>query len=62
MVWAWLCGTAVGVMIAGREDEELDEVVGRPGGELAEWFPRELRLDSGRLQRADLKHLAREAA
>lgn len=60
MVWAWLAGTAVGVMIAGREDEELDKVVGRPGGRLDEWFPRELGLEGGRLRRADLKNLARE--
>lgn len=60
MVWAWLAGTAVGIMIAGREEEELDKVVGRPGGKLDEWFPRELGLEGGRLRRADLKNLARE--
>ncbi|KAF7563341.1 hypothetical protein G7046_g808 [Stylonectria norvegica] len=35
MVWAWLCGTALGVMVLGREEEELKAGVGRPGGEVA---------------------------
>lgn len=42
MVWAWLCGVAVGVMMVGREDEKLDKSVGRPGGKLDDWFPRDL--------------------
>ncbi|KAK2592608.1 hypothetical protein QQS21_009673 [Conoideocrella luteorostrata] len=59
MVWAWLCGTAVGIMIAGKEEEDLDEAVGRPGGLLADWFPGVLGVNDGRLKRANLKNLAR---
>ena len=59
MVWAWLCGTAVAVMMLGREHEELGGGVGRPGGKLAEWFPeRELRVDEQRMRSADLRNLA----
>ncbi|KAF5680573.1 FAD dependent oxidoreductase [Fusarium heterosporum] len=42
MVWAWLCGTALAVMVLGKEGEDLEESVGRPGGRLDEWFPRDV--------------------
>ncbi|CAM1510566.1 Fc.00g009010.m01.CDS01 [Cosmosporella sp. VM-42] len=58
MVWAWLSGTALGIMILGKEDEKLDSSAGRPGGELKDWFPDELRVDAKRLKSADLKNLA----
>ncbi|KAM0428600.1 hypothetical protein ACHAPT_006961 [Fusarium lateritium] len=59
MVWAWLCGTALAIMVLGKEEEDLEEGVGRPGGRLAEWFPREtLGVDKGRLRRADVANLA----
>ncbi|KAF5024250.1 hypothetical protein F66182_3682 [Fusarium sp. NRRL 66182] len=59
MVWAWLCGTALAVMMLGKEEEEMEEGVGRPGGRLDEWFPREvLGIDAGRLRRAGIANLA----
>ncbi|KAJ6442432.1 FAD dependent oxidoreductase [Purpureocillium lavendulum] len=62
MVWAWLCGTAVGIMILGKEDEDLQPGSGRPGGKLDAWFPREVvRVDAARMRRAELKNLAKEA-
>lgn len=61
MVWTWLCGTAVAVMMLGRGDEELERGVGRPEGRLDRWFPvKELCVDKERLERADLKNLAGE--
>ncbi|EGR44571.1 uncharacterized protein TRIREDRAFT_70092 [Trichoderma reesei QM6a] len=61
MVWAWLSGVAVGIMMMGREDDELVEGEGRPGGRLGEWFPvEEVRVDAGRLRRARLENLANE--
>ncbi|KAH8778391.1 FAD dependent oxidoreductase-domain-containing protein [Diaporthe sp. PMI_573] len=42
MVWAWLCGAALGVMLAGSDDEDLPAEPGRPAGKLADWFPSEL--------------------
>ncbi|EKJ68504.1 hypothetical protein FPSE_11512 [Fusarium pseudograminearum CS3096] len=59
MVWAWLCGTALAVMVLGKEGENLDKGVGRPGGKLEEWFPKELlSVDDARLRRADIANLA----
>ena len=58
MVWAWLAGSALGIMIAGREQEELPEVVGRPGGALASWLPEELLATNKRLRSADISRLA----
>ena len=58
MVWAWLAGSALGIMIAGREKEELPEVAGRPGGALASWLPEELLVTSKRLRSADISRLA----
>ncbi|KAM0328053.1 hypothetical protein ACHAQA_005455 [Verticillium albo-atrum] len=58
MIWAWLSGTALGIMMAGSEEEDLPEVPGRPGGKLAEWFPKELLVSSARIRSADVSHLA----
>ncbi|EDU50620.1 fad dependent oxidoreductase protein [Pyrenophora tritici-repentis] len=60
MVWAWLSGAALGIMIAGCEDEDLSEVPGRPGGKLREWFPRELLVSQERIRSADISNLANQ--
>ncbi|TFA97548.1 hypothetical protein CCMA1212_010728 [Trichoderma ghanense] len=61
MVWAWLSGVAVGIMMMGREEDDLEEGEGRPGGRLGEWFPvEEVKLDGGRLRRARLENMAGE--
>ncbi|PTB63710.1 nucleotide-binding domain-containing protein [Trichoderma citrinoviride] len=61
MVWAWLSGVAVGIMVMGREGDELYEGEGRPGGRLGEWFPvEEVCVDGGRMRRARIENLASE--
>lgn len=60
MVWSWLCGTAVGIMLTGSEDEDLPKEPGRPGGKLASWFPSELYASWGRVQKLDIADLADE--
>nr|XP_036581052.1 FAD dependent oxidoreductase [Colletotrichum truncatum]KAF6789225.1 FAD dependent oxidoreductase [Colletotrichum truncatum] len=57
MVWAWLCGTALGVMISGREGDVLEKGVGFPGGKLEEWFPKDLIVTEDRVKKADLSNL-----
>ncbi|ROV97132.1 hypothetical protein VMCG_07522 [Cytospora schulzeri] len=58
MVWAWLCGTALGIMLAGSEGEDLPAEPGRPGGKLTEWFPRELYASWERVKDMDIADLA----
>jgi hypothetical protein len=58
MVWAWLAGAALGIMITGNEEEDLPESAGRPGGKLTEWFPEDLLYSSKRLRSADISRLA----
>lgn len=58
MVWAWLSGAALGIMIAGSEDEVLPKVPGRPGGKLTDWFPKELLVSHERIRSADISNLA----
>lgn len=60
MVWAWLCGTAVGLMLAGSEDEDLVKEPGRPAGKLSSWFPPELEASWTRVQGMDIADLADE--
>lgn len=61
MVWAWLSGTAVGVMLAGKDEETLEEGMGRPGGKLNDWFPRDaVEWNAKRTKTANLKNLAGE--
>lgn len=58
MVWAWLCGVALGVMVAGSAEENLPEMPGRPGGKLRDWFPEELIISHQRMRNADVSNLA----
>jgi glycine/D-amino acid oxidase-like deaminating enzyme len=58
MVFAWLCGTALGLMIMGSEEEDIPASLGFPGGTLNEWFPRELLLEKRRYDRIDVLDLA----
>lgn len=58
MVWAWLAGSALGIMIAGKENEELPESRGRLGGAVESWLPEELLPSSKRLRSADISQLA----
>lgn len=58
MVFAWLCGTALGIMIMGSEQDDIPASPGFPGGTLSEWFPEELLLDSRRYDRLDVLDLA----
>ncbi|KAL7931647.1 FAD dependent oxidoreductase domain-containing protein [Trichoderma chlorosporum] len=61
MVWAWLSGVAVAVMMMDKEDVDLEESVGWPGGKLGEWYPKEeVKVDNARLKRARLENLANE--
>ncbi|KAF3765419.1 DAO-domain-containing protein, partial [Cryphonectria parasitica EP155] len=60
MVWSWLCGTAVGIMLAGSEDEDLPKEPGRPAGRLASWFPPELQANWARVKGMDIADLAGE--
>ncbi|KAH9907923.1 FAD dependent oxidoreductase [Xylariomycetidae sp. FL2044] len=58
MVWAWLSGTAVGMMLAGAEDEDVTKPIpGHPGGRMTDWFPQDLRPSLDRVKRADLSGL-----
>lgn len=57
MAWSWMSGTALGIIVSGREDEELPAVPGQPAGKLEEWFPWELYVSKERLKRADLRNL-----
>lgn len=58
MVWAWLCGTALGLMLAGSEHEDLRKVPGQPAGRLVDWFPPELLPSWERVQGMDISDLA----
>lgn len=60
MVWSWLCGTAVGLMLAGSDEDDLPKEPGRPAGKLADWFPSDLEPSWGRVQGMDITDLADE--
>ncbi|KAK2038002.1 FAD dependent oxidoreductase [Colletotrichum somersetense] len=60
MVWAWLCGAALGIMVAGKEHVAMEKGDGMPGGRLADWFPPELLITEARVKKADLTNLVDE--
>ncbi|KAK8068718.1 FAD dependent oxidoreductase-domain-containing protein [Apiospora phragmitis] len=57
MVWSWLSGMALGIIVSGRENSDLDAAPGRPAGRLADWFPHELYASKDRMKSADLSNL-----
>jgi len=57
MIWAWLSGTAVGLMLAGSDTEDVPSTPGLLGGRLADWFPKELEPTLERVKKADLQKL-----
>ncbi|EAU36666.1 predicted protein [Aspergillus terreus NIH2624] len=59
MVFAWLSGVAVGLMVVGEEDEVVEPAPGIPGGRIAEWLPEELVCSK---QRVDGLHASNLAA
>ncbi|KAI2467458.1 FAD dependent oxidoreductase-domain-containing protein [Annulohypoxylon bovei var. microspora] len=59
LMLAWLCGTALGVMLTNREHVNVPESPGRPGGTLSSWFPTELRPSRKRVHKATLTNLGR---
>jgi glycine/D-amino acid oxidase-like deaminating enzyme len=58
MVNAWLCGVAVGLMVLGRDEVDLDTVPGMPGGKVADWLPDEYLISKKRLDRTSIYELA----
>jgi glycine/D-amino acid oxidase-like deaminating enzyme len=60
MVWAWLSGTALGLMITGAENADLPAEPGRPAGRLVEWFPAALLPTEARIKKMDVTNLADE--
>ncbi|KAI0130718.1 hypothetical protein F4814DRAFT_140466 [Daldinia grandis] len=58
LMWAWLSGIAVGVMIAGSEDLGVGRELGRPPGTLSDWFPDELKPTTKRLRGSDFGSVA----
>ena len=59
MVLAWLSGTAVGLMVLGREDVHLEARAGRPAGKVTDWLPKELYLSESRVRDLSIFKLAR---
>lgn len=68
MVWAWLSGTALGVMMAdtdgerrdNEEEDEVEDIPGQPRGLLKDWFPEELGVSRARLRTAHVSNLAEQ--
>lgn len=58
MVWAWLSGAAVGIMLAGSEDDELPPRPGRPCGKLGDWMPDDLLPTYERVNKMAMANLA----
>jgi glycine/D-amino acid oxidase-like deaminating enzyme len=57
MVWSWLCGMALGLKMAGHDDDEELTFPGRPNGRVGDWFPDELWVSEKRLKSADASNL-----
>ncbi|PLB52599.1 nucleotide-binding domain-containing protein [Aspergillus steynii IBT 23096] len=60
MVSAWLSGTAVGLMLLGRDKIEHESQPGRPAGKVTDWLPKQLRLSGARIRRANIYKLAQQ--
>lgn len=60
MVYAWLCGVAVALMITGSGNEILPERSGIPYGKMSDWFPKDLLVDYKRVKNGNILDIANE--
>ncbi|KAH8811606.1 FAD dependent oxidoreductase-domain-containing protein [Xylogone sp. PMI_703] len=60
MVYAWLCGVAVGLMVLDRDKVESKASPGRLPGTVEDWLPKELIVTAQRVARANVNELADE--
>ena len=61
MVWAFLCGTALGITIAGTADDAREARPGMLAGKLSDWFPAdELAPSLERIRGLDIADMADE--
>jgi hypothetical protein len=60
MVYAWLCGVAVGRMVVGSQDEDIEKSPGMPAGKVASWLPKELLVSYKRVQAGDIIDIVNE--
>ncbi|THC93961.1 hypothetical protein EYZ11_006572 [Aspergillus tanneri] len=58
MVSAWLSGTAVGLMVLGRENIQHETRPGLPAGKVTDWLPKEMYLSEKRIRNASIYKLA----
>ena len=59
MVQAWLCGTAVGLMLLGQEDAVSINQAGRPDGRMQDWLPADMLISEARLNNSSIYGLSR---
>ncbi|KAI8958206.1 DAO-domain-containing protein [Daldinia sp. FL1419] len=57
LMWAWLSGTAVGIMVARTRARRANRDLGRPAGPLSEWFPGGLKPTLERLRDLHFNHI-----
>ncbi|RFU32852.1 hypothetical protein B7463_g3524, partial [Scytalidium lignicola] len=60
MVYAWLCGVAVALMVLGLDKVKCKPSPGRLPGTVEEWLPNELIVTNKRVARANVSELADE--
>jgi glycine/D-amino acid oxidase-like deaminating enzyme len=58
MVNAWLSGVAIGLMVLGRDEADLEAEPGMPGGKVADWLPAEYLISKERLAKGSIYELA----
>lgn len=58
MIFAWLSGVALGLMILERDRIVSDGADGRPSGQVQDWFPDQLRCSQARVDKSSLAELA----
>ncbi|KAI0880109.1 DAO-domain-containing protein [Annulohypoxylon maeteangense] len=59
LMLAWLCGIALGIMVAEREHVDRPKIAGRPEGPLRSWFPPEFLPTGKRVRKTTFKNLGR---
>jgi glycine/D-amino acid oxidase-like deaminating enzyme len=59
MIQAWVCGTAVGLMLLGQEDAVSVNQAGWPDGSVQDWLPADVLISETRLNNSSIYGLSR---